>query len=63
MANAGTLYSDQLLAAQQMLKVQQHRMAQLAHEEQRISSMRTQTTPQLNNLTSLSTSGVNRGFF
>ncbi|GJJ72909.1 hypothetical protein EMPS_05267 [Entomortierella parvispora] len=63
MTNAGTLYSDQLLAAQQMLKVQQHRMAQLAHEEQRISSLRSQSNPQLSNLTSLSSSGVNRGFF
>ncbi|KAG0053138.1 hypothetical protein BGZ83_001610 [Gryganskiella cystojenkinii] len=63
MTNAGTLYSDQLLAAQQMLKVQQHRMAQLAHEEQRISSLRSQGNPQLSDLNSLSTSGVNRGFF
>ncbi|KAF9932724.1 hypothetical protein BGZ67_004600 [Mortierella alpina] len=29
-ANAGTIYADQVLAAQQMLKVQQHRMAHLA---------------------------------
>ncbi|KAF9197486.1 hypothetical protein BGZ49_002045 [Haplosporangium sp. Z 27] len=61
--NAGTLYSDQLLAAQHMLKVQQHRMAQLHREEQRISSLRMQTEPQLSNLNSLSTSGVHRGFF
>ncbi|KAI1321425.1 hypothetical protein EDD11_005116 [Mortierella claussenii] len=61
--NAGTLYSDQLLAAQHMLKVQQHRMAQLHREEQRISSLRMQTDPQLSNLNSLSSSGVNRGFF
>ncbi|KAF9998462.1 hypothetical protein BGZ79_007839 [Entomortierella chlamydospora] len=61
--NAGTLYSDQLLAAQHMLKVQQHRMAQLQREEQRISSLRMQTEPQLSDLNSLSTSGVHRGFF
>ncbi|KAF9097600.1 hypothetical protein BGX27_000940 [Mortierella sp. AM989] len=61
--NAGTLYSDQLLAAQHMLKVQQHRMAQLHREEQRISSLRMQTEPQLSNLNSLSSSGVHRGFF
>ncbi|KAF8924237.1 hypothetical protein EDD21DRAFT_419263 [Dissophora ornata] len=61
--NAGTLYSDQLLAAQQMLKVQQHRMAQLQREEQRITSLRLQSDPQLSNMNSLSTSGVNRGFF
>ncbi|KAG0304414.1 hypothetical protein BGZ98_005534 [Dissophora globulifera] len=61
--NAGTLYSDQLLAAQQMLKVQQHRMAQLHREEQRITSLRLQTDPQMNDMNSLSTTGVNRGFF
>ncbi|KAF9315108.1 hypothetical protein BG003_003480 [Podila horticola] len=37
---AGALYADQLIAAQQMLKVQQHRMAQLQLEEQRLAQMR-----------------------
>ncbi|KAF9574853.1 hypothetical protein EC968_005093 [Mortierella alpina] len=41
-ANAGTIYADQVLAAQQMLKVQQHRMAQLQMEEQRIAALRMQ---------------------
>jgi len=59
--NAGTLYSDQLLAAQHMLKVQQHRMAQLHQEEQRISSLRMQAEPHVGNMTSFSTQS--RGFF
>ncbi|KAG0023766.1 hypothetical protein BGZ81_007938 [Podila clonocystis] len=59
--NAGTIYSDQLLAAQQMLKVQQHKMAQLKQEEQRISSMRLHANTQMNDLNSLSSSS--RGFF
>ncbi|KAF9979820.1 hypothetical protein BGZ75_009185, partial [Mortierella antarctica] len=42
-ANAGTIYADQVLAAQQMLKVQQHRMAQLQMEEQRIAALRMQS--------------------
>ncbi|KAG0033843.1 hypothetical protein BGZ81_007173 [Podila clonocystis] len=40
---AGALYADQLIAAQQMLKVQQHRMAQLQLEEQRLAQMRSQS--------------------
>ncbi|KAI1321429.1 hypothetical protein EDD11_005120 [Mortierella claussenii] len=40
--NAGTLYLEQLKAAQHMLKVQQHRMAQLQQEEQRIAALRMQ---------------------
>ncbi|KAG0098735.1 hypothetical protein BGZ93_010532 [Podila epicladia] len=59
--NAGTIYSDQLLAAQQMLKVQQHKMAQLQQEEQRIASMRLHANTQMNDLNSLSSSS--RGFF
>ncbi|KAF9964782.1 hypothetical protein BGZ70_005951 [Mortierella alpina] len=45
-ANAGTIYADQVLAAQQMLKVQQHRMAQLQMEEQRIAALRMQANAQ-----------------
>ncbi|KAG0203849.1 hypothetical protein BGX28_004019, partial [Mortierella sp. GBA30] len=45
-ANAGTIYSDHLLAAQTMLKVQQHRMAQLHQEEERIKALRLQTSSQ-----------------
>ncbi|KAG0083267.1 hypothetical protein BGZ92_010925 [Podila epicladia] len=41
--NAGALYADQLIAAQQMLKVQQHRMAQLQLEEQRLAQLRSQS--------------------
>ncbi|KAF9349328.1 hypothetical protein BGX26_012360 [Mortierella sp. AD094] len=52
-----------LTKAVQGTYVQQHRMAQLQREEQRISSLRMQTEPQLSNLNSLSTSGVHRGFF
>ncbi|KAG0088761.1 hypothetical protein BGZ93_010252 [Podila epicladia] len=40
---AGALYADQLIAAQQMLKVQQHRMAQLQLEEQRLAQLRSQS--------------------
>ncbi|KAF8931739.1 hypothetical protein EDD21DRAFT_380690 [Dissophora ornata] len=42
--NAGTLYQEQLQAAQQVLKVQQHRMAQLQMEEQRIEALRLQNS-------------------
>ncbi|KAI7823209.1 hypothetical protein BC939DRAFT_452143 [Gamsiella multidivaricata] len=41
--NVGTLYQEQLQAAQHILKVQQHRMAQLRMEEQRIAALRMQT--------------------
>ncbi|KAF8953804.1 hypothetical protein BGZ52_002469 [Haplosporangium bisporale] len=40
---AGALYADQLIAAQQMLKMQQHRMAQLQLEEQKLAQMRSQS--------------------
>ncbi|KAG9322573.1 hypothetical protein KVV02_001366 [Mortierella alpina] len=46
-ANAGTIYADQVLAAQQMLKVQQHRMAHLQMEEQRIAALRMQANAHL----------------
>ncbi|ORZ05303.1 hypothetical protein BCR41DRAFT_187185 [Lobosporangium transversale] len=48
--NAGTLYQEQLQAAQQMLKVQQHRMAQLHMEEQRIAALRMQANADMNRL-------------
>ncbi|KAF9583737.1 hypothetical protein BGW38_008703 [Lunasporangiospora selenospora] len=35
-ANPGTLYSDHIVAAENILKAQQHRMAQLQQEEQRL---------------------------
>ncbi|KAF9560529.1 hypothetical protein EC968_006132 [Mortierella alpina] len=53
--NAGTIYSDHLLAAQTMLKVQQHRMAQLHQEEERIKSLRLQAGSQQGHIGSLST--------
>ncbi|KAF9424620.1 hypothetical protein BGZ94_008027 [Podila epigama] len=45
--NAGTLYADQLLAAQTMIKVQQHKMAYIQQEEQRINMMRQHVNPTL----------------
>ncbi|KAF9929719.1 hypothetical protein BGZ67_006170 [Mortierella alpina] len=59
--NAGTIYSDHLLAAQTMLKVQQHRMAQLHQEEERIKSLRLQAGSQHGHIGSLST--PSRGYF
>ncbi|KAF9964427.1 hypothetical protein BGZ70_006476 [Mortierella alpina] len=59
--NAGTIYSDHLLAAQTMLKVQQHRMAQLHQEEERIKSLRLQAGSQQGHIGSLST--PSRGYF
>ncbi|KAF9113566.1 hypothetical protein BGX27_001273 [Mortierella sp. AM989] len=48
--NAGSLYQEQLQAAQHMLKVQQHRMAQLHLEEQRIAALRMQANAQYGDL-------------
>ncbi|KAF9201347.1 hypothetical protein BGZ49_008395 [Haplosporangium sp. Z 27] len=48
--NAGSLYQEQLQSAQHMLKVQQHRMAQLHMEEQRIAALRMQANAQFGNL-------------
>ncbi|KAK3814956.1 MAG: hypothetical protein J3Q66DRAFT_343468 [Benniella sp.] len=48
--NVGSLYQEQLEAAQHILKVQQHRMAQLRMEEQRIQTLRTQTNGQFEDL-------------
>ncbi|KAG0003035.1 hypothetical protein BGZ80_005865 [Entomortierella chlamydospora] len=49
--NAGSLYQEQLQTAQHMLKVQQHRMAQLHMEEQRIAALRMQANAQYGDLT------------
>jgi len=48
--NVGSLYQEQLEAAQHILKVQQHRMAQLRMEEQRIQTLRTQPNGQFEDL-------------
>ncbi|KAF9928184.1 hypothetical protein FBU30_002580 [Linnemannia zychae] len=45
--NAGTLYSDNILAAERVLREQQQRMAQLQDEEQRMAMLRMQNS-QLN---------------
>ncbi|OAQ22874.1 hypothetical protein K457DRAFT_143155 [Linnemannia elongata AG-77] len=60
--NRGTLYSDNILAAERVLREQQQRMAQLHDEEQRMAMLRMQNA-QLGGLSSLSSGGVNRGFF
>ncbi|KAG0006537.1 hypothetical protein BGZ65_006876 [Modicella reniformis] len=49
--NVGSLYQEQLQVAQHILKVQQHRMAQLRMEEQRIQTLRTQGNSQFEDLT------------
>ncbi|KAF9159689.1 hypothetical protein BGX21_011098 [Mortierella sp. AD011] len=49
--SAGSLYQEQLQTAQHMLKVQQHRMAQLHMEEQRIAALRMQANAQYGDLT------------
>ncbi|KAF9085075.1 hypothetical protein BGX29_006484 [Mortierella sp. GBA35] len=59
--NSGNLYSDNILAAERVLREQQQRMAQLQEEEQRMALLRMQTNAQLG-LSSLS-SGVSRGYF
>ncbi|KAF9130625.1 hypothetical protein BGW39_002855 [Mortierella sp. 14UC] len=59
--NAGNLYSDNILAAERVLREQQQRMLQLHDEEQRMAMIRMQNA-QLNGLSSLS-SNSNRGFF
>ncbi|KAF8940476.1 hypothetical protein BGZ47_007726 [Haplosporangium gracile] len=60
--NHGNLYSDNILAAERVLREQQQRMAQLHDEEQRMAMLRMQNA-QLGGLSSLSSGGVNRGFF
>jgi hypothetical protein len=40
--NAGSIYSNQLIMAQQVLKMQQHRVAQLHLEEQEMTLRRIQ---------------------
>ncbi|KAG0275598.1 hypothetical protein BGZ95_008583 [Linnemannia exigua] len=59
--NAGNLYSDNILAAERVLREQQQRMQQLHDEEQRMALLRVQNA-QLSGLSSLS-SNANRGFF
>ncbi|KAK3845033.1 MAG: hypothetical protein J3R72DRAFT_436759 [Linnemannia gamsii] len=59
--NAGNLYSDNILAAERVLREQQQRMQQLHDEEQRMAILRVQNA-QLGGLSSLS-SNANRGFF
>ncbi|KAF9539553.1 hypothetical protein EC957_005316 [Mortierella hygrophila] len=60
--NRGNLYSDNILAAERVLREQQQRMAQLHDEEQRMAMLRMQNA-QHGGLSSLSSGGVNRGFF
>ncbi|KAF9902324.1 hypothetical protein EC991_005035 [Linnemannia zychae] len=59
--NAGNLYSDNILAAERVLREQQQRMQQLHDEEQRMAMIRMQNA-QFSGLSSLS-SNANRGFF